>query len=601
MQLFQSPGQYSVGVDFVSPVFNTSDRVSFFTRRKALQSKLFGSTMMPRQSSKVVALAIKYGTHGDDAKVSVAVGGRLLFEQSMWTLFRMDDETLRADLTSSQRGRSTLRDGSMHTLDPQEMERLSDHLALQAATGFADGCDGVFVTTAGVTWMCADQEKTRLRWAEAARRVVDATRMLLGLDDVVGVEPFVFDACIFTAAHQDTQDRPTSAFTHARAVFSVKAWGFEDDCESAGDPTLLWEQEEGQGPLGELDPQPPLMRSGITSGVSSTMRRLLRRMKSGGEHFTVSRPGLGWDTTLAHRWLASEGVGTFNSFELNLMEEHTGVIGHADPKAYFGKWNKAMLDSDVIAVFPGTQGRMRAYCDRGLRKPPPSLFPAAENAGKRRGKRRTGTVSSNADYFQGARRCETVDANQLSGTRQLTDPDTWWGELEGMRVLVIHPFAETIQRQYRGSTRASTSVFPVRYEGALFPLNPSALPHFRELHTYIPAAGRSKGDDWRESLRTMESELRTLANSFDVALLGCGGWGPLLQQFIRHDLNRSSIYLGGNLQLHFGILGGRFEMQEAVTALSNSAWTWPTKQENRALRKNLKGEYASYTGSSRLT
>jgi len=589
LKLFQqNSGQYTVHVNLISPHLNASDQVTFFARRKALRRKLFGTVVRPRQAVKIVALAIKYGIHGDDARISVAVGGRMLLDQSLASLFRIEDKLVSADVTESQR-RRTLSKGA-YVLDSRDREKLSDHLALQAATAFGDGCEGVSVTTAGVTYACADPLQTRARWREVAQRVDAATRLLLGLSGDVS---FAYDVAIFVAAHQDTQSRPTTAFTHARAAFAgVKLWGVEDNCESTGDPTLLWEQED-ISTRRELDAELPLVPSGFTADVSSTMKRLLRRIKAGGEPFTVSCPGPGWDTTLAHRWFVSEGDATLCAVELSLMEE-LGVVAHTDPELYFLKWNRAMLDSDVIAVLPGTRGRVRDYCTHGLRQQLPSLF--LQSSKERKVKLPSEYVDArhqregsddDVGYFRTAlRRCDTVDAKQLAGVRQLVDPDTWWGELEGMRVLIVHPFAKTIQRQYRGSTRASTSVFPVRYEGALFPSNPKALPHFRELHTYAPTAGRSKGSDWRESLKTMEAELRTLANSFDVALLSCGAWGPLLQHFIRRDLNRSAISLGDNLQLHFGILGEQHKTQVDVMALSTAAWTWPTKTESQAFKQN---------------
>jgi hypothetical protein len=46
---------------------------------------------------------------------------------------------------------------------------------------------------------------------------------------------------------------------------------------------------------------------------------------------------------------------------------------------------------------------------------------------------------------------------------------------------------------------------------------------------------------------------------FDVALLGCGGYGLPLCNYIYKDLNKSAIYVGGGLQLLFGIMGKRWE------------------------------------------
>jgi hypothetical protein len=46
---------------------------------------------------------------------------------------------------------------------------------------------------------------------------------------------------------------------------------------------------------------------------------------------------------------------------------------------------------------------------------------------------------------------------------------------------------------------------------------------------------------------------------FDIALLSCGGYGIPLTHFIKKQLNKSSIYVGGGLQILFGVMGQRWE------------------------------------------
>ena len=49
---------------------------------------------------------------------------------------------------------------------------------------------------------------------------------------------------------------------------------------------------------------------------------------------------------------------------------------------------------------------------------------------------------------------------------------------------------------------------------------------------------------------------------FDIALLGCGGYGLPLCHYIKTELNKSAIYIGGGLQLLFGVFGQRWETSE---------------------------------------
>ena len=53
---------------------------------------------------------------------------------------------------------------------------------------------------------------------------------------------------------------------------------------------------------------------------------------------------------------------------------------------------------------------------------------------------------------------------------------------------------------------------------------------------------------------------------FDVALLGCGGYGLPLCNYIRHTLGKSAIYVGGGLQLLFGVMGSRVGFKHRVLA-----------------------------------
>lgn len=46
---------------------------------------------------------------------------------------------------------------------------------------------------------------------------------------------------------------------------------------------------------------------------------------------------------------------------------------------------------------------------------------------------------------------------------------------------------------------------------------------------------------------------------FDVALLSCGGYGNHLSYFIYKEMNKSALYIGGGLQIWFGIMGKRWE------------------------------------------
>ena len=56
------------------------------------------------------------------------------------------------------------------------------------------------------------------------------------------------------------------------------------------------------------------------------------------------------------------------------------------------------------------------------------------------------------------------------------------------------------------------------------------------------------------------------AFDFDIALVSCGGFGMLVSDFIFTTLNKSAIYVGGSLQLYFGIIGNRWKSLEITSS-----------------------------------
>lgn len=126
---------------------------------------------------------------------------------------------------------------------------------------------------------------------------------------------------------------------------------------------------------------------------------------------------------------------------------------------------------------------------------------------------------------------------------------SWSQALKGKKVLVIHPFAKSIKRQYefhRDKIFGEYSDF--------------ILPEFASLQV-IPAvqtiAGNTEGyETWFDALKQMESEIDKA--DFDVALIGCGAYGFPLAAYCK-SIGKQGIHIGGSLQLYFGIKGKRWD------------------------------------------
>ena len=131
--------------------------------------------------------------------------------------------------------------------------------------------------------------------------------------------------------------------------------------------------------------------------------------------------------------------------------------------------------------------------------------------------------------------------------------EPWTVALEGKKVLVIHPFEETIKTQYQRKDEL--------YK------NSKILPNF-ELKTIKAvqtlAGEKSEFNNWFEALESMKSQMNNI--DFDVAIIGCGAYGFPLAAHAK-KLGKIGIHLGGVTQLLFGIKGSRWEN-----------WTHYTKQ-----------------------
>jgi hypothetical protein len=152
----------------------------------------------------------------------------------------------------------------------------------------------------------------------------------------------------------------------------------------------------------------------------------------------------------------------------------------------------------------------------------------------------------------------------------------WSKALAGRRVLVVHPFAQSIQTQY------------FRHGAALF-ADPRVLPEF-QLEAIVPPrthAPQTEGYvDWLDALKSFQS--RVLSLSFDVALIGCGAYGLPLAIAIK-QAGRQSVHLGGALQLLFGIRGRRWDSDIDMRRLIDSRWVRPSAEETPSTASAVEG------------
>jgi len=69
---------------------------------------------------------------------------------------------------------------------------------------------------------------------------------------------------------------------------------------------------------------------------------------------------------------------------------------------------------------------------------------------------------------------------------------------------------------------------------------------------------------------------------FDVAFIGCGGFSNILGHYIFNTLHKSALYIGGPIQLYFGILGNRWVTDSNITKWihkNGNDWIRPLPQD----------------------
>lgn len=82
-------------------------------------------------------------------------------------------------------------------------------------------------------------------------------------------------------------------------------------------------------------------------------------------------------------------------------------------------------------------------------------------------------------------------------------------------------------------------------------------------------------------LRGFFSRLDEMRDMYDVALLSCGGYANPVCSYIYENHGKSAIYVGGVLQMYFGVLGARWlkERPDVVRLYLNEFWTRPKIEE----------------------
>lgn len=153
----------------------------------------------------------------------------------------------------------------------------------------------------------------------------------------------------------------------------------------------------------------------------------------------------------------------------------------------------------------------------------------------------------------------------------------WTLSLKGKNVLVIHPFNQTINLQYK----KREDLFSV-----------PTLPDFNLISYSPPQTIGGESNEYTSWFDALENTLDEIDKiNFDIALIGAGAYGLPIAAHIKRS-KKQAIHFGGSLQILFGIKGKRWDEHPYISKMYNDNWVRPMDIEKPTNFKNVeKGCY----------
>lgn len=273
-------------------------------------------------------------------------------------------------------------------------------------------------------------------------------------------------------------------------------------------------------------------------------------------------------------------IGRFGGFELATLTNFSGIKNANPSFLNYIKgveldwwWNSSLIKAmnTNAGFFPPTVEKIEEFCELMLND------------------------ISQVDVLGSWLPEESYFKNQLINARKVRlmylDPywtkTPWTTALKGKKILVVHPFTETIKKQYS--------------KRELLFKKKDFLPEFQSLS--LIKAVQSMGNentsfkDWFEALEYMKSEIDKV--DYDICLIGCGAYGFPLAAYVKR-MGKKAFHIGGSLQLLFGIKGKRWEVNDPhfesgndtiidYYSLPNRHWVRPLEEEKPANHSKVEG------------
>lgn len=142
----------------------------------------------------------------------------------------------------------------------------------------------------------------------------------------------------------------------------------------------------------------------------------------------------------------------------------------------------------------------------------------------------------------------------------------WMPALEGKRVLVVHPFSDTILKQHE------------RYDKLFADQRLTPKYELQTVKAVQSIAGNKPDEfeDWFQALDWMKAEIDK--RDFDIAIIGCGAYGFPLAAHVK-QIGKKAMHLGGAVQNLFGIRSRGMEKDPKFADMMNEYWVRPSEEE----------------------
>jgi hypothetical protein len=154
----------------------------------------------------------------------------------------------------------------------------------------------------------------------------------------------------------------------------------------------------------------------------------------------------------------------------------------------------------------------------------------------------------------------------------------WTQALAKKRVLIISPFIASFQEKLPNLAKI--------YDGV------ELFPECEFVFIKPPQTqGNESSQEFDVELSDFYKRLDLIRDTYDVALLSCGGYANPICNYIYENHGKSAIYVGGVLQMYFGILGNRWlkERPDVCRLFLNEFWTRPKIEERPSGCENVEG------------